>query len=195
MGGIYLRRLASFFLAGLATLLPVVISIYLVYWIFSAIDSLLEPIFIAIFGHAIPGLGFVSTIIIVIIVGLFSKNILGKKLLYWTQALLYRTPIVGKIYSTVRRITNSFFSTGKNAFRQVALVEFPRKGIFSIGFITNEDLPYLGEEAYSVFIPTTPNPTSGWFIIVPKEDVQILDISVEQGIETVISAGMIANGE
>ncbi len=190
-----MRKIASLFLAGLATLLPIVISIYLVYWIFSVIDSLLEPILIAVFGQAIPGVGFISTIIIVLIVGLFSTNILGNKLLFWGEALLYRTPIVGKIYSTVRRITNSFFSSGKNSFRQVALVEFPRKGIYSIGFITNENLSYLEEEVYSIFIPTTPNPTSGWFIIMPKEDVKILDISVEKGIEMVISAGMIASEE
>lgn len=190
-----MKRIVSLFLTGLATLLPVVISLYLVYWIFSVIDSLLEPILIAIFGKAIPGVGFVSTIIIVLIVGLVSKNILGYKLLFWGETLLYRTPIIGKIYSTIRRITNSFFTSGRNSFRQVALVEFPRKGIYSIGFITNDNFPHLGTEAYSIFIPTTPNPTSGWFIIMPKEEVKILDITVEKGIEMVISAGMIASEE
>lgn len=190
-----MKRLVSLFLTGLATLLPVVISIYLVYWIFAAIDSLLKPMLIAIFGQAIPGLGFVLTIIIVIIVGLISTNILGNKLLFWGEALLYKTPIVGKIYNTVRRITNSFFNSGKNSFRQVVLVEFPRKGIYSIGFITNDNFPHIDIEAYSIFIPTTPNPTSGWFIVMPKEDVKILDIPVEKGIEIVISAGMLASEE
>lgn len=189
-----MKRLASFFLTGLATLLPIAISIYLVYLIFSVIDNLLAPILTKYLGQAVPGLGFLLTILIVILVGMISTNFIGKKLVFWSEIILYRVPLLGKIYSTVRSITNSIFSSNKASFSKVALVEFPRKGIYSLGFITNDSFPYLDEDSYTIFIPTTPNPTSGWFVIIPKEDVKILDMPVDKGIEMVISAGMI-NGQ
>lgn len=186
-----MKRLISYFLAGLATLLPIVISIYLVFWIFTVIDNLSAPLLTKYFGQVIPGVGFLLTILVVILVGVISTNIIGKKLFFWSETLLYKVPLLGKIYSTVRRITDSIFSSGKGSFTKVALVEFPRKGIYSLGFITNDDFPFLDEDSYSIFIPTTPNPTSGWFIIMPKESVKILDMSVDRGIEMVISAGMV----
>lgn len=104
-------------------------------------------------------------------------------------------PLLGKVYGTVKRITDSLFSSNKSALRQVALVEFPRPGIYSLGFITNDEFPYIEEDTYSIFIPTTPNPTSGWFVVLPRKDVTILDMSVDQGMEYIISAGMVANGK
>ena len=186
-----MKRLASLFLTGLATLLPIVLSIYIVFWVFTIIDNILAPFLAKYFGIVVPGLGFLLTIIIVLLVGLISTNLLGKKFVVWGEIIIYRTPLLGKIYSTVRKITNSIFSSGKGSFRTVVLVEFPRKGIYSLGFITNENVPFLDEDNYSIFIPTTPNPTSGWFIIMPKESVKILDMSVDVGIEMVISAGMV----
>ncbi len=108
---------------------------------------------------------------------------------------MHNIPLLGKVYGTIKRITDSLFSSNKSAFRQVALVQFPRPGIYSLGFITNEEFPYIEADTYSIFIPTTPNPTSGWFVILPREDVTILDMSIDQGMEYIISAGMIANGK
>lgn len=190
-----MKRLASLFFTGLATLLPVVLSIYLLYWVFSIVDNLLAPLLSAYFGPVFPGVGFLLTILIILLVGIITTNFLGKKLVFWGELLLFRIPLLGKIYSTIRRITDSIFSSGKNSFRKVVLIEFPRKGIYSLGFVTNEDFPLLDEDAYSIFVPTTPNPTSGWFIIMPKDSVKILDISVERGIEIVISAGMITDDD
>ena len=188
-----MKRLVSLFLAGLATLLPLILSLYLIYWLVTFMDGLLDPLLILILGKAIPGLGFLITITSIILVGLMATNIIGHKLIAWSEQIFVKIPLLGKMYATFKRITNSFFSSNKTSFRQVALVEFPRKGIYSLGFITNDCFPYIDEDTYSIFIPTTPNPTSGWFIIMSRDNVKILDISVEKGIEMVISAGMVNN--
>ncbi|MBO8159899.1 DUF502 domain-containing protein [Thermosyntropha sp.] len=186
-----MRRLASLFLAGLATLLPLVISIYFIYWIFKTVDSILAPVLKHYIGHTIPGLGFLITITLVILIGLISTNIAGRKIITWWENLFIQIPLLGKIYGTVKRITSSLFSKEKSSFRQVALIEFPRPGIYSLAFVTNDEVPFMEEEVYTLFVPTTPNPTSGWFIIMPKDKVRILDIGVDRGIEMVISAGMV----
>lgn len=186
-----MKKLLSMFFAGLAVLLPVAISLYLVWWLFVQIDGILAPLLVKFFGRTIPGAGFLLTIIMIIMVGFMATNLIGRKLFLWSEQILLKIPLLGKIYSTVKRITRAFFSPGKKSFRQVVLVEFPRTGAYSLGFITNDEFPFVEEDTYSVFVPTTPNPTSGFFIVVPQNQVKILDISVEQGIEMLMSAGMI----
>lgn len=188
-----MKRIFSMFLAGLATLLPVYISIWLIIWLFNMVDNILKPLLAPIFGFAVPGLGFIIIISFIILLGFVSTNILGHKMLGWWENIMHKIPLLGKIYGTVKRITDSLFSSNKSAFKQVALIEFPRSGIYSLGFITNEEFPYVDEDTYSIFIPTTPNPTSGWFVVLPRKDVKILNMSVDQGMEIIISAGMVAS--
>ena len=190
-----MKRILSLFLAGLATLLPVYISIWLIVWLFNLVDNILKPLLEPIIGCAVPGLGFIIIIALVILLGFISTNYLGRRILGWWENLMQNIPLLGKVYGTIKRITDSIFSSNKSAFKQVALVEFPRPGIFSLGFITNDEFPHIEEDTYSIFIPTTPNPTSGWFVVLPREDVKILDMSVDQGMEFIISAGMVANGK
>ncbi len=188
-----MKRILSMFGAGLATLLPVYISIWLIIWLFNMVDNILKPLLEPIFGFAVPGLGFIIIISFIILLGFISTNFLGNKILGWWENVMHRIPLLGKVYGAVKRITDSIFSSNKSAFKKVALVEFPRPGIYSLGFITNEEFPYIERDTYSIFIPTTPNPTSGWFVVLPREDVTILDISVDQGMEIIISAGMVAS--
>ncbi|NLL85079.1 MAG: DUF502 domain-containing protein [Syntrophomonadaceae bacterium] len=190
-----MKRILSLFLAGLATLLPVYISIWLIVWLFNMVDNILKPLLEPIIGCAVPGLGFIIIIALVILLGFISTNYLGRRILGWWENLMQNIPLLGKVYGTIKRITDSIFSSNKSAFKQVALVEFPRPGIFSLGFITNDEFPHIEDDTYSIFIPTTPNPTSGWFVVLPREDVKILDMSVDQGMEFIISAGMVANGK
>lgn len=190
-----MKRILSMFLAGLATLLPIYISIWLIVWLFNLVDNILKPLLEPIIGCAVPGLGFIIIISLIILLGFISTNYLGHRILNWWENIMHNIPLLGKVYGTIKRITDSLFSSNKSAFRQVALVQFPRPGIYSLGFITNEEFPYIEADTYSIFIPTTPNPTSGWFVILPREDVTILDMSIDQGMEYIISAGMIANGK
>jgi len=186
-----MKKLLSMFLAGLATLLPISISLWLIIWLFNLVDGILKPLLTPVIGFAVPGLGFIIIISLIILIGFISTNILGNKILSWWESIMQGIPLLGKIYRTVKRITDSIFSSNKSSFKQVALIEFPRKGIYSLGFVTNDEFAFIDEETYSIFIPTTPNPTSGWFIVLPREQVQILDINVDQGMEIIISAGMV----
>ncbi|QGU00129.1 hypothetical protein SYNTR_1535 [Candidatus Syntrophocurvum alkaliphilum] len=188
-----MKRITSLFLAGLAALLPIAISLAIFIWLFNFIDNILEPILTYFFGQAIPGIGFLITIVIIILIGFVATSFIGQKLLKFGEKILFKVPLLGKIYGTIKKIIDSVFSSGKDSFRQVALIEFPKEGVYSIGFITNEDFNFGDDNCYSIFIPTTPNPTNGFFILVPKQKVKLLDISVDQGIELVISMGMIKN--
>ncbi len=189
-----MKKILSMFVAGLAVLLPVVISFYLIWWLFIQVDGILAPLLEKFLGKAIPGVGFLLTITVITIVGFMATNLISRKLFLWSEQILFKIPLLGKIYSTLKRITRAFFSPGKMSFRKVVLVEFPRSGAYSLGFIANDEFPFIEGETYSVFVPTTPNPTSGFFIVVPRNQVKILDISVEKGIEILMSAGMI-NGQ
>lgn len=186
-----MKKLSSYFFIGLATLLPVGLSIAIIFWIFSFVDSILAPLLKYYFGQSLPGIGFIITIAIILFVGFLASSFFGRKIIYWGEILLLSVPVLGKVYGTIKRIISSLFTGGKNAFQTVVLVEFPQDGFYSIGFVTNENFPHLHGENYSLFIPTTPNPTNGFFVIAPKEKVQILDISVDEGIELIISAGMV----
>ncbi|MGR6835452.1 DUF502 domain-containing protein [Syntrophomonas erecta] len=186
-----MKRLLSMFATGLATLLPVVLSLYFIWWIFKFVDGLLAPVLQALLGQDIIGLGFIITVILITFIGFISRNYLGHRLLKWWENIYVRIPLLGKIYAATKRITRPLFSSGRTSFRQVVLVEFPRHGIYALGFITNDEFPFLDEESYAIFIPTTPNPTSGYLVIMPRNQVKILDITVDQGLEMIISAGMV----
>jgi len=188
-----MKRILSLFVAGLATLLPIYISIWIIIWLFNLLDNILKPLLEPIFGFAVPGLGFIIIISFIILLGFISSHYLGNKILGWWEKVMRKIPLLGKVYGTTKRITDSLFSSNKSAFKKVGLIEFPRPGIYSLGFVTNDEFPYVERDTYSLFIPTTPNPTSGWFVVLPREDVKILDITVDQGMEIIISAGMVAS--
>jgi uncharacterized membrane protein len=187
-----MRKLSSLFIAGLATLLPICFSVWIIWWLFITVDNILKPILLYLPGYYFPGIGFIITILLVLLVGAMATNIFGKKIIALSEKLVLRTPVLNKIYSTIKRIIGSLISpTSKNSFKKVVLVEFPRQGLYALGFITNENFALLEEENYCIFIPTTPNPTSGFFVISPKSTVTILNISIEKAMEMIISAGLI----
>lgn len=186
-----MKKLGSYFLAGLAALLPLLISLYLIWWLFTSIDGILGPFIETLIGRNLPGLGFLITLLLLILVGMLATSWFGNRIMRFWEGLLVQTPFLGRLYTSLKRIITAVLSPNRTAFRQVVLVEYPRKELYVIGFITQENSPLLDENNYCIFVPTTPNPTSGFFIIAPKEQVTILDISIEQGMELIISAGMV----
>lgn len=201
-----LKNIKTYFLTGLAVSLPIVISIYIVWAIFNFIDQL-------IFGkltfvkhipglnhiinimNQIPGIGFLTTIIFIILMGVFARNVLGRTLLNYFDRVMSSLPLVKSIYTAVKQIVDAIFTQKNNAFQRVVLVEYPRKGVYAIAFVTNETKgeaqAKTEKNMISVFLPTTPNPTSGFLLLVPEEDLILLDMSVEEGIKMIISAGVV----
>lgn len=199
-----LKHLRNYFLTGLLILLPIVLTVKLLLWGFEKTDAILGNLiyhylnsYLGIKVH-ITGLGLVALLLLITFAGMFAHNYLGKKLIACGERLLNRIPIFNSVYSLLKQIAESLTVTskdGKAAFRQVVLVEYPRQGIWSLGFLTGEAPDVAnqstGAELLSVFIPTVPNPTTGYLILLPKEQVTFLDMSVEDGFKYVISVGVI----
>jgi len=198
------KRFRNYFFAGLLVLIPLVLTIYVVWQLFVGIDGLLnEHITRAIFRslgietamRTIPGLGLLALMILILGVGFVARNYFGRKLISLGELILSRIPVVRHIYTTFQQISQAFLADHSETFKNAVLFEYPRKGIYSIGFITQDTKgpiqQALPDDVYSVFLPTTPNPTSGYLLYVPKKDLRILNVSVEEALKLVISGGSI----
>lgn len=150
----------------------------------------------ALLGFYIPGLGVILSLLIVILTGVLVTNFLGHKLIRIWESMLARIPLVRTIYHSVKQVAETLFKSSEPAFRKVLLVEYPRKGMWSVAFQTGrgwrQARDIIGEELLTIFIPTTPNPTSGFLILIPKSETRELDISVEQAMRLVISLGSVS---
>ena len=186
----------STFGRGLVVIVPVVITIWVLQGLFNAVDGIISPIFDGVLYRHIPGLGFVAMIILILLIGLQTRNLFGMALLKSFERLISSIPLARTIYSAMKDLLSAFQSGKKGkSFRQVVLVEYPRRELWTIGFVTNE-LSFLHavpiEELVSVYIPNPPNPTSGMLILAPRGSIQVLDITVEDGLKLVLSGGIVA---
>jgi uncharacterized membrane protein len=180
--------------AGLLAIVPIAVTFWILKFLFSFTDGLAAP-FLKGFGIEIPGLGIILTILFIFILGLLVTNVLGRALFSWGEQILTRLPIVNTIYNTIKQITSAFSGSAIKSFRQVIFIQYPREGLWTMCFVTNESKNKSGEKFYHVFVPTTPNPTSGVFIVVLKTDVVHPDISVEDGLKAIISGGILDPGK
>lgn len=146
-----------------------------------------------LFGMHIPGIGLIFTLIILFLTGLFATNMVGNKLVQWWEKVIERIPLIRGIYGAVKQVANTLFQPTGTAFRKVLLIEYPRKGIWSIAFLTSEKFSHtdIGEPVYTVFVPTTPNPTSGFILLIPKKDAIQLNVSIEEALKMVVSLGVV----
>ena len=190
-----------YFITGLLIWVPLVVTLWVLDFLFSTMDQslrLLPPEWRpeALFGYHIPGLGAIVTLLVVFLTGLFTANILGQRLVKFWEWLLSRIPVVKTIYSSVKQVSDTLLSGQGQAFRKALLVQYPREGSWIIAFQTGRPggdvTNYLKGEYVSVYVPTTPNPTSGFFLMVPKNDVIELDMSVDEALKYIISMGVAA---
>jgi uncharacterized membrane protein len=183
------------FFAGLAVLLPIGLTLYIVWILFNLVSNSVSPLLIKIaLLQEVPVvviriIAVFITFVIIWIIGLVATNIVGRNILKLPEVLLLKAPVVNRIYQTIRQIIQTII-VSKTAFRQVVLVEYPRKGVYTIAFVTNT-YEEKGKKNLSLFIPTTPNPTSGFFLIAPEEEVIPLKMTVEEAMKLVVSAGII----
>ncbi len=180
------------FLAGILVIVPIAATLLIFKWLFDSVDGILEPAVEAIFGRPIAGIGFAIIIVLIFLAGLFASNFIGKKIVERGESFLKEVPMVREIYSTFKQILQSVLMPHKGGFREVVLVEFPRPGMRTIGFVTNRVTDTSGQKLVNVYIPTTPNPTSGYLEIIPEADVIHLDMPVDDAIMMVVSGGMVS---
>ncbi len=200
-----MRRIRDNFIAGLLVLLPTLVTLWILYFIFSHLVKFslrILPPRLEEYFQTVPWSYGLWVIVVVLagvmgmaLVGVITRNIIGKKLLTFGERILSRIPLVSRIYLTVQRISQVFLGGQRGIFLQAVLVEYPRKGLYSVGFVTSRMRSEISggkkETLLNIFIPTTPNPTSGLLIIVPERDVIPLDIRVEEALSFVISAGVV----
>lgn len=192
-----LKNLRNYLITGLIILLPLVVTTYIITIIFNAVDGFLRPVIELVIGRSVYGLGFILTMTLILGVGIVGTNVLGKRLIDFGERVLTKIPLVKNIYVTVQQIINALFLKNKTAFRKVVMIEYPREGLYQVGFITSDGAGEVqentDEEIVNVFVPTTPNPTSGMLVLVPQKDVTYLEMTVEEGMKFIISGGTVVS--
>lgn len=198
-------RLRAYFLAGLVITAPVAITLWAIWSFVTWVDHLIKPLLPTVYNPdhylpiPVPGVGFILAIVGLTLIGALAANILGRTLIYYWDLLLYRMPVVRNIYKGLKQIFETAFSPeGGFSFKRVVLIEFPRKGTWAIAFVArtfkeNSEILWKTKntEMVGVFIPTTPNPTSGYIVFVPPEEIIYLDMTVEEGVKAIVSAGLV----
>jgi len=192
-------RFRRYFFTGLAVLLPIVLTGYIIFAFFNFAENLvgkhINNYLSSNFGFDIPGLGLLLAALIIIIAGFLSTHFFTRKILPIFEGIFLRLPLIRQIYPAVKKIVQFLFSEKRQLFKKVVLIQYPRKGIWSLAFVTNEGIPQaskkIGKEMLNVFVPGTPGPLTGFFILVPKEDVISLDISAEEALKLFVSGGVL----
>ncbi len=201
----YLARLRNYFFTGLVICAPVAITAYLTWNLIGWVDGWVKPYLPDIYNpdqylpFSVPGFGVIVALFSITIIGFLTANFIGRSILRYGESVLARMPVVRNIYSALKQIFETVFQENSGSFKSVVLVEYPRKGIWALAFVATDTLgevqSHLDKPAgktVSVFLPTTPNPTSGFLLFVPTTDVLMLDMSVEDAAKLVISAGLVA---
>ncbi|MBL8379588.1 MAG: DUF502 domain-containing protein [Burkholderiales bacterium] len=189
-----------YFVAGLLVWLPLAVTIWVIRFLITSLDGVLPGWAIpdVIQQHHIPGVGVVAVLLLVFGTGVLVANFVGERLVRWWELLLARIPIVRTIYSSVKQVSDTILSPSGQAFRKAVLVQYPRNGSWTIGFLTGTPGPGVAEhlpgEHVSIYVPTTPNPTSGFFLMLPKRDVVELSMSVDAALKYIVSMGVVAPG-
>jgi uncharacterized membrane protein len=179
-------------LAGAAVIVPLVVTFFVLRFLFETLDSILQPLLPYVFDRVVPGLGIAVLILLVYIVGLVARTVVGRWFTGLPDRVIGRVPLAGTIYTATRRLVESFGTAGKVAFKRAVILEYPRAGLRTIGFVTGETVSETDRLSYlNIFVPTPPNPTSGVMVLVRHEDVKDLSVSLEEAVQMVFSGGVV----
>lgn len=195
----FVRLLRKYFFVGLVVIAPVGLTAFVLVWVFQRIDSILGVPLRSALGFGIPGLGILLLVIFLVLVGWVVHLAAGRQLLRWWNQALSRFPLTGRIYSAVSQIIQSMVGGRRRLFRRAVLVPYPTEGLWAVAFVTNEESAgmskWVGEPCVNVFLPTTPNPTSGFMLIVPRSRLIEVDITIEEAMKLIVSGGAFSTAE
>jgi len=190
------KKFKNRIITGIIAILPLGLTVWIVWILFRLIGEVFLPLFeqfpplSELPTSAQMTISVILTIIVIWLIGVFARNFIGKSIIKLIEQLIIRTPVVSKIYKTIRQVTDTMF-VNKRAFKKVALIEYPRRGILTMVFVTNDMETRQGDDLITVFVPSTPNPTTGYCVILPKEDVQEIPITINQAMEFIFSGGIL----
>ena len=190
------------FLAGIIVIIPIGLTVYVLRAVFDmslAVGGKIAEPLKKIVDDAFPGFDLVASIsglllviFTLIIIGFLARNVVGRRVVKWIDNLFKQIPLISMVYTTTKQIIESFSGGRENSFSKVVFVEYPRKGVWTLGFVTKETKNDNNQKFYNLFVPTTPNPTSGFFLIIPIDDVKETDMNVEEGFQMIVSSGMVS---
>jgi uncharacterized membrane protein len=187
----WMRIVRNRLIAGVITVLPAVLTIWVLITLVRLADGIFQPIFQLLFQRPLPGFGIILAPIVLYLIGMTVQNRISNRMVRWGEAVVQRAPVVGSIYSAVKQTVDAFdFSQAEDKFSRVVFVEYPKQDSWSLGFVTREIL-FLDEKSLCLFIPTTPNPTSGVLIVVPEKQTVATNMTMEEAAKFVVSAGLV----
>ncbi len=198
---LFKHKLKGYFLTGLLVVVPVALTFLVVRWIVTFMDRMLLNILPPewqpdlLIGFKVPGLGLIATALLILLIGVLTANIFGRSLVNFYERLLDRIPLVKGIYALFKQVADTVLSREKSAFRKAVLIEYPRRDVWAVAFVTGisegEVQEVTSQRLVNIFVPTTPNPTSGFYILLPESDIIELSMSVEEAFKLIISGGMV----
>lgn len=198
-------KLKHYFLTGLLVVVPISLTVLVVRWLINLMDQLLLTVLPdafrpeTVFGVKIPGIGLLATLLLILLIGIFTANFFGRSLVLYSEKLVDRIPFVKGIYTLFKQVADTVLKRDRGAFRNAVLIEYPRKGIWAVAFVTGrasgEIQRVTSENMVNVFVPTTPNPTSGFYVLIPETDIILLKMTVEEAFKLIISGGMVTPPE
>ena len=194
------RAIRNYLIGGLLVWIPIMVTV----WVFRFLTRILDNSLVllppswrpeAIFGHYVPGVGIALSLLLLFVTGLIARNLFGKRIVTGIEDMVRRIPVVGAVYGGAKSFSETVLTDKGRSFKQVVMVEFPRKGIYSIGFITSHELEEVQakteQDVTCVFVPTTPNPTTGFIVLVPKDEVVMLDMTVDEAFKMLLTLGVV----
>jgi uncharacterized membrane protein len=183
------KALRNYFLSGVLIIVPLIITYLVLRFLFLGLDGLLSPLINKLIGFNFPGTGLLATLILIFLAGLFASSLIFSRLVSYAESLFNKIPVIRTVYGPAKQLVESLTVADKKGFKQVVLVQFPRLGSFTLGFVAKR-IQINNQELLVVFIPSTPAPFTGWTLLFKEDEVSFLDISVEKGIEFFVSAGI-----
>jgi uncharacterized membrane protein len=193
------KVLRRYLFTGLLVIMPVVVTAFVLWRLFFALDDILGRFVETYIGRPVPGVGLVALVALIMGIGAIASNILGGRAIRFGERLVTRVPLIGWIYATTKQLFSTILEERSQSFRKVVLVSYPKKGTYSVAFLTSESPKSvegeLGKGYVTVFLPTTPNPTSGFLLVVPADEIIPMDLTVDEGLKLVISAGALAQND
>ena len=181
------------FIGGMLIVVPLILTYLVLKFLFESVDGVLQPLIHSLLGYYVPGLGVVTTLLLILLAGILTRNYIGEQLYRVTEKAIARLPLIRPIYSAVKQLVDAIAGPTMQSFKEVALIEYPREGIWAIGFVSNRiEVEVKGKKTrcVSIFMPSTPTPVSGMVIVIPEEKANILKMTVEEGIKFLVSGGV-----
>ena len=185
--------LKRYFVSGVLVVVPIILTYIVLKFLFEAVDGVLQPVLHRLLGYWVTGLGVLTTLLLIVLAGVLTHNFIGARLYRAGEKLLGRVPIIRPIYSSAKQLLEALAQPSIDSFKAVVLIEYPRRGVFALSFLSNRINLEVGGELrsfVSVFVPSTPTPVSGMVILVPEDEATILDMTVEEGVKFLVSGGV-----